>query len=163
MELARWQGLLFCLEGGAIRAECAGDRLEKGPPAGFCALLPAPGTFRIGEDAICTVYYSDDGVGLRLDAFDWPLILRTRKPGDRMRNAVGWKALDKVLAELGLAAEARDRVPVLEDRSGIVALLASALGYRDLYRYNADLITQAPPGYLGIHMKGIAEDYAARR
>jgi len=163
LELARWRGLLFFLEEGRICAEHDAERVGSGEPTGYCAVMDAPGTFRIGKAAFCTVYYSDDGTGLRLDAFSWPLVLRTRKPGDRIRNAVGWKVLDKLLAELGIALGARDRVPVLEDCSGIVALLASTQGCRDLYRYNADLITRAPPGYLGIDMKGIAEDYATRR
>ncbi len=162
-ELASWQGLSFSLSGGAVCAKTARQGGERIGPSGYCAGMGAPGTFRIGKSAYCTVYYNDEGKGLRLDAFSWPLIVRARKPGDRIRNAVGWKALDKLLAELGLTLDDRDLVPVLEDSSGIVALLASALGYKDVYRYNADLITRAPPGYLGIAMKGIAEDYATRR
>jgi tRNA(Ile)-lysidine synthase len=161
--LASWQGLIFRLEGGAVSAGSVSAGAAEAGPAGFCLALGEPGTFRIGKGASCTVYYRDDGEGVRLDAFSWPLVLRSRKPGDRIRNAVGWKALDKLLAESGLPPEARKLAPVLEDGSGIVALLAASLGYKDVYRYNADLITRASPGYLGIAMKGIAEDYAARR
>ncbi len=161
--LASWQGLIFTLVGGAVSAKPASQGIDRAGPSGYCAAMDAPGTFRIGKSAFCTVYYNDEGKGLRLDAFSWPLLVRARKPGDRIRNAVGWKALDKLLAELGLTLDDRDLAPVLEDSSGIVALLASALGYKDVYRYNADLITRAPPGYLGIAMKGIAEDYATRR
>ncbi len=57
-----------------------------------------------------------------------PLVVRSRRPGDRVAQRYGHKQLKKLCAERG------SEVLVLEDRAGIVAALFSPWGGEDLFR-----------------------------
>lgn len=48
----------------------------------------------------------------------WPLTVRTRRPGDRVRDAVKSRKLQDVLVDLRVAAERRDSLPVVVDAAG---------------------------------------------
>ena len=60
-----------------------------------------------------------------------PLVVRSCKAGDRIVLKEGTKAVTSLLASWKIVSHERWRVPVLEDREGIVAVLASAYGGRD--------------------------------
>jgi len=160
--LASGAGLRFLSDGARIlvRAEP-----ESGPPAGrasgFSFAVSGPGTYRIATDSSLEVYYGDDG--LRLDAFSWPLVLRSRLPGDSIAGAGGGKRVDDLLKELGIPPGERDSVPVAEDRDGLVAVLGSLHGKRDIYRRNDGIKGVLAPGYLSMKRKGLDRDYAVRR
>jgi tRNA(Ile)-lysidine synthase len=88
-------------------------------------------------------------------SFTFPLIIRSRKPGDCLPLQSGSKPLDALLGEWGLSREARDAVPVLEDRSGIVAVLGASLGGRDRYRPGSSTAAAVDHGLrLCISVKG---------
>ncbi len=61
------------------------------------------------------------------------IIVRSRRPGDTVRTCGGSKPMKKVLAELGIPDFARDIVPILEDSSGIFAVLGVPFGFRDVF------------------------------
>ncbi|TVR54998.1 MAG: tRNA lysidine(34) synthetase TilS [Spirochaetaceae bacterium] len=61
------------------------------------------------------------------------IIIRSRRPGDTVRTCGGSKPMKKVLAELGIPEFARDIVPILEDSSGIFAVLGAPFGFRDVF------------------------------
>lgn len=48
----------------------------------------------------------------------WPLTVRTRRPGDRVRGAQGSRKLQDVLVDLRVPAERRDLQPVVTDAEG---------------------------------------------
>ena len=60
-----------------------------------------------------------------------PLVVRSRRPGDRVAQRYGHKQLKKLCAERG------EDVLVLEDRAGIVAAFFSPWGGKDLFRRDA--------------------------
>ncbi|NVJ00325.1 tRNA lysidine(34) synthetase TilS [Myxococcus sp. AM009] len=63
-------------------------------------------------------------LGLALgDGTRWPLTVRTRRPGDRVRTGVGRRKLQDVLVDLRVPAEARDTRPVVADAEGQVLWL----------------------------------------
>jgi tRNA(Ile)-lysidine synthase len=72
--------------------------------------------------------------GIREGAFSFPLIVRSRRPGDALPIRGGNKPLDDLFSEWGILAALRTRIPVIEDRDGIVAVLGSGFGYRDRFR-----------------------------
>jgi tRNA(Ile)-lysidine synthetase-like protein len=111
----------------------------------------------------CRLYCRKESTGLRLDAFDWPLIIRSRRPGDVIRLGAGSRQLDRLLADLRIPAQFRDAVPVVEDRAGLVAVLGSLAGSRDIYRRNDALAGRASPGFLVLEMKGVVSDDAVQR
>ncbi|MFZ2635259.1 MAG: tRNA lysidine(34) synthetase TilS [Rectinemataceae bacterium] len=65
--------------------------------------------------------------GLRGGTFAFPLIVRTRRPGDEIRTEAGTVRVDELLSAWKIAPRLRDVVPVIEDRNGIVAVLPAAL------------------------------------
>lgn len=100
---------------------------------------PGPGGFtaRAGRISVSVAWQSGKGAeGIRRDAFSFPLVVRSRKPGDELAIRGGSKRLDVLLSEWGVDAAVRDRIPVIEDRDGVVAVLGSGFGGRDRYRRN---------------------------
>ena len=63
-----------------------------------------------------------------------PLILRSRRKGDRLVLEQGTKTLKAVLTEWKVPEGDRWKVPILADRRGVLAVLGRALGYRTLAR-----------------------------
>ncbi|HRW23266.1 MAG TPA: tRNA lysidine(34) synthetase TilS [Spirochaetia bacterium] len=100
---------------------------------------------------------------MRADAFSWPLCVRSRRPGDRLAARGGAKRVDAILSELGLGGASRDAVPIVEDASGVVAVLASCAGLRDVYRLNDALSGEPVGGYLVLELKGVMNIDAVRR
>jgi tRNA(Ile)-lysidine synthase len=58
-----------------------------------------------------------------------PLVLRSRKPGDRISFQKGSKSIKKMYQEWRIPAEDRWKIPLLADRQGLVAVLGEPWGY----------------------------------
>ncbi len=69
------------------------------------------------------------GVFLRSGAVDPPLVLRSKRRGDRILLENGTTAVNDLIAGWKIPREARESVPVLVDRRGVLAVLGGALGY----------------------------------
>lgn len=154
--LGSWSGIAFSLADGAIRAEPDADgRVAAGqaPADGYALAICGPGEYRIGTHGSCTVYWREGGSGPLEGSFRWPLVIRSRRPGDKLATALGSKSPDELIAEQGLPAMARGAVPVLEDPDGLVAVLASAYGGLDRYR-RRELNPRAERA-LAIELKGV--------
>lgn len=142
--LAEGAGLRFIEEKGSV---CVVSMPQSVPRSvtfgdGYSFLFDAPGTVRIDAVGSCTVYWRSNARGPLEGTFDFPLMVRSRRPGDRLALPDGFKAIDELAADQAVEPGLRDLVPVLEDRRGIVGILASSLGGRDRYRhYPADLDT----------------------
>ena len=59
-----------------------------------------------------------------------PIILRSKRRGDFIRLAGGAKSVKDLLIGMKVPEWERDRIPILTDRSGVLAVLGGALGYR---------------------------------
>lgn len=91
----------------------------------------------VGNVAVSAAWRSGrDAEGIRSDAFTFPVIVRSRRPGDALAIRGGRKLLDVLFSEWGVEGAARDRIPVIEDRDGILAVLGAGYGGRDRYRHN---------------------------
>jgi len=125
--LARPGGGRISLPGGR-QARVAGGRLEVGwprVPAGPLALaVPAPGTFPFPAANLCLRFEApgEEGPFLREGAVTWPLWLRTRQAGDRIRPARGRgsKKLKAWLIDRKVERSRRDRLLLLADAAGRV-------------------------------------------
>ncbi len=60
-------------------------------------------------------------------SFSFPLAIRSRKPGDTIRSGGKDRRIDGLLSEWGIEGRHRKFVPLVEDRNGIVAVLADSL------------------------------------
>ncbi len=169
--LASGCGIEFVREGSFLLARPfernheGGRAMDAGATAGagFGFLVDGPGEYRIGKAGICRIYFAGQAPGLRLDAFSWPLWIRSRRPGDSIRTGAGSKMVDSLLSETAIPAGLRDSVPLVEDRGGVVALLGSAAGGRDVYRRNDSLAGVPASGFLVMDMEGAAVTDAIRR
>lgn len=73
--------------------------------------------------------------GIPEGSFDFPLIVRSRRAGDFIAAAPGGKAVDRLFSDWGLSPGDRARVPLVQDRRGLLAVLASPYrGGRDIFR-----------------------------
>lgn len=91
------------------------------------------------------------GGRIREEALSFPFAVRSRRPGDRIFTGPGFKAVDELFSEWGIRDELRPLVPIIEDKDGLVAVLASALGARDRFR-KRDLRGEGP--FIAIAVKG---------
>ena len=73
--------------------------------------------------------------------------------------------VDSLLSEMAIPSCLRDSVSLVEDRAGIVALLGSKAGGRDVFRRNDNLAGVPASGYLVVEMdlEGAAVTDAIRR
>jgi tRNA(Ile)-lysidine synthetase-like protein len=137
--LAEGAGLRFVLDGSSVKVVSlvAGEKANSDVTwgSGFAFLFEDLGTARIDSGGLCKIYLRLNGRGPALGTFTYPLVVRSRRPGDRIVIRQGYKPVDELLAELDIDPERRDFTPVLEDNRGIVAVMGSARGGRDRYRH----------------------------
>jgi tRNA(Ile)-lysidine synthetase-like protein len=76
----------------------------------------------------------ENRVGILADAFCFPIVVRSRRPGDAIALKNGTKRLDALFSEWALSKYARRAAPIVEDRDGIVAVLGAEFGGKDRYR-----------------------------
>jgi tRNA(Ile)-lysidine synthase len=102
--------------------------------------LVVPGRTRAGEWTIEATHVERDAAQpldhfaalLDVDAIDGPLIVRSRKRGDRMRplGLGGSKKLQDIFVDAKVPQEERDSVPVIADRLGIVWVAGHCIDQR---------------------------------
>jgi tRNA(Ile)-lysidine synthetase-like protein len=135
--LYRGAGIELRREGGNLILSRSLDFPKR---RGYFVVIDRPGPggaeIHLGSLAIA-VRWSEgpEAAGVDEAAFSFPLVVRSRRPGDALSLRRGRKPLDELLSEWGLPAEARGSLPVIEDRDGIVAVLGSAWGGRDRFRH----------------------------
>jgi hypothetical protein len=123
---------------------------------GYFVLIDRPKRIRIGSLDVSAAWNLDGSSGIRADAFRFPLVVRSRRPGDSIALKEGTKRLDALLSEWAMTERARRSAAVVEDRDGIVAVLASGLGGKDRYRALAEghFPSGERAGHLCIIVKG---------
>jgi tRNA(Ile)-lysidine synthase len=102
--------------------------------------LSVPGRTHAGEWTIEATRVEPDairprdtfGALLDVDALDGPLLVRSRKPGDRLRplGLGGSKKLQDILVDAKVPAAARDGIPLIADRRGIIWIAGHCIDER---------------------------------
>ncbi len=101
---------------------------------GYFVLIERPCSIRVGPIFVRASWNGGSPSGIRSDAFTFPLVIRSRRPGDAIVFMGGTKRLYILFSEWALPESARTATPVVEDRRGIVAVLGAAFGGRDRFR-----------------------------
>lgn len=167
--LASGRGIEFVRKQGHIVARALSEAPAEGSGAGrggFAVRIDGFGSYRIGKAAGCRVYSSSVPPGLRLDSFEWPLWIRSRRPGDAIMTAGGLKMIDALLSEHRRDTGGSGLAAIVEDRSGIVAVLHGACGLpgvvqdRAVFRRNVQLIDTRATGFLVFDLKGVVRSDA---
>ena len=73
-----------------------------------------------------------------------PIVLRSKRRGDSIRLAGGATSVKELLIGMKVPASERERIPILTDRSGVLAVLGGALGYGT--RARADILAEDRAG-----------------
>lgn len=107
---------------------------------GYFFQIESEGTYRAGDIVVSLCWAASGGQkSLRTKApvkgkgyllegsFEFPLIIRSRKPGDTLRTKNGIVRLDDILKDWHIDQKIRKKVPVVEDAKGIIAVVPSAL------------------------------------
>jgi tRNA(Ile)-lysidine synthase len=91
--------------------------------------------------------------GLLEGSFDFPIVVRSRRPGDTIALPSGMKSVDELLSEWRVPLVSRGRLPLVQDRRGLVAVLGSGFpGGKNRFRHG-----ELPPSAtrcLSIAVKG---------
>ena len=132
------------------RLECL-PTLDLKPEHGYFFMMSSAGTFHVGGLEVNAVWSAAPGDSapdqgeapargfLVEGSFDFPLVVRTRMPGDRIGNKTGSVTVDDLLKSWKVALERRQAVPVVEDKCGVVAVLPGSMevppAERDLHRH----------------------------
>jgi tRNA(Ile)-lysidine synthase len=114
---------------------------------GYFVIIHQACRIRVGALELRASWRSKGDRGIREEAFRFPLVVRSRRPGDRIALEAGTKRLDALFSEWGLPDAMRGVAPVIEDRDGIVAVLGAGIGGKD--RYRAIRAGGEPSGELG--------------
>jgi tRNA(Ile)-lysidine synthase len=107
---------------GKVRVAASGRRAR---PAPATVTIDGPGLYPWSATASLEIrvgrWVSTDGV-FDADAIAWPLVARTRRPGDRMRprGGPGSRKLSDLMIDAKIAQPARAHLPVLTTASGQV-------------------------------------------
>jgi tRNA(Ile)-lysidine synthetase-like protein len=78
-----------------------------------------------------------DEIGIRADAVEPPLVLRSKRKGDELLLSYGRKSVKELLSEWKIPVAKRWEIPLLADRKGVVAVLGRCFGAADLIRVGA--------------------------
>ncbi len=147
----RGGGIELCWRNGMVLLRRGLDFPERG---GYFVVIDGACRVRAGRCVVEAVWTSGNGRGIRSDAFSFPIVVRSRRPGDSIEFNGGGKHLDDLFSEWGLQGDSRAVVPVVEDRDGIVAVLGSRFGAKDRYRELAKAKARAVPR-LAVIVKGV--------
>jgi len=73
----------------------------------------------------------NSGAWLYPGLVDTPLIARSRKPGDSIYLTEGRKSIKKLFGEWKVPEDDRWKIPIIEDRTGILLVLGEGFGYKN--------------------------------
>ena len=77
-----------------------------------------------------------DTIWINRDKLKYPVIVRSKMSGDRISLTEGIKPLKKIFNDWGAAPDERWKIPVIEDKSGIIAILGKPFGYSNRIAHN---------------------------
>jgi tRNA(Ile)-lysidine synthase len=78
----------------------------------------------------------NDKIWINKDKLKYPLIVRSKISGDRIALSEGMKTLKKLFNDWGVLPGERWKIPVIEDRAGIVAVMGKSLSYSNRIAFN---------------------------
>ena len=104
--------------------------------SGYLLLVPEHGwaTLHLGARTLQASLETGTGeqgyytVSLQSRDVRFPVLVRSRRPGDEISTAAGTKSVKKLLSDLNVPTQWRDDVPLVVDSDGVLALLAAPFG-----------------------------------
>ena len=101
------------------------EKAEQGSPIPV-TVLPCPGTVELPQCGIRVLCKPAQAVYAEKDhftvAFQGQPVIRSRQSGDKLRRSGGTKSLKALFIDGKIPASQRDRIPILADEKGVVAV-----------------------------------------
>ena len=146
MDTSRLRAKGVLLRGHGVRLAWEGTNLFFGPDIvahtkkGYLIVVEAAREFTIEgtglvlrlEDEPNPIGHRQGGIAGEIAAA-FPIIVRSRKPGDSILTRGGRKSLKKLYSEWKIPADLRWKVPVLADREGVLAVMGERLGFKNRF------------------------------
>ena len=79
---------------------------------------------------------SNDNIWFDRNQLRYPILVRSNRPGDRISLSEGMKSLKRLYSDWGILPEERWKIPVIEDRTGIIAVLGKSFSYSNRIAIN---------------------------
>jgi tRNA(Ile)-lysidine synthetase-like protein len=104
---------------------------------GYAIVVEAPGDYKLPQKICFHIEekllssYSRDKIQLTKKLMKPPFLVRSRQPGDVIALQGGRKTIKKLLGEWKVPDDQRWEIPILEDRSGIIAVCGKPFGYKN--------------------------------
>ncbi len=80
--------------------------------------------------------FEKDVIWFNREKLSSPLLVRSRISGDRINLAEGIKPIKKLFNDWGVMPDERWKIPVIEDRKGILAVIGKPFGYSNRIAFN---------------------------
>lgn len=80
--------------------------------------------------------FEKDVIWFNREKLSSPLLVRSRISGDRINLAEGIKPIKKLFNDWGIMPDERWKIPVIEDRKGILAVIGKPFGYSNRIAFN---------------------------
>ena len=129
---------------------------------GYLITVKNGGVYRVqGQDRSLMISVGDEGkctagtVSLKKWGLNPPVIIRSKRSGDRIAIKGGMKTIKKLFTEWKVPENIRAVVPLLCDRKGILAVLGEAMGFCD--RYTPRMIEMTNASDMGIFPVAVRE------
>jgi tRNA(Ile)-lysidine synthetase-like protein len=92
-----------------------------------------------GREAVFRCYFTEDPSVLSeftlvKEEITMPLMLRSRKKGDKIDFGWGHKKIKKIFNEYKIPPTERNQIPILEDRKGVIAIIGMPFGLKNFFR-----------------------------
>jgi tRNA(Ile)-lysidine synthetase-like protein len=139
---------VFSLSGHGVRLMCDGewiawerDIVTEGEKSYFIN-VETDGSHTISGTDICIDIahgsrVKKGDIGIRVEALEPPLVLRSKRKGDELLLPYGRKSIKELFSEWKIPAAKRWEIPLLADRKGIVAVLGRCRDAADVVRSGA--------------------------
>lgn len=139
---------VFTLSGHGVRLTCDGewlawerDIVTEGEKSYFI-IVESDGDHIISGTDICVHIahgsrLKTGDIGIRAGALEPPLVLRSKRKGDELLLPYGRKSIKELFSEWKIPAGKRWEIPLLADRTGIVAVLGRCRDAADVVRSGA--------------------------
>jgi tRNA(Ile)-lysidine synthase len=131
--LLRGHGAVLSAGGGML---AWGPDIASGCKKGYFIIVSEARSVEIREAGVrvsCLRGPDDDegrgGIVILARTVRPPMVLRSKRKGDSIRLAGGAASVKELLIGMKVPESERDRIPILADRNGVLAVLGGALGY----------------------------------
>jgi tRNA(Ile)-lysidine synthase len=127
-------GIVLKSEGNSIFFEPEVVHREK---KSYFIRIDGEGRYHFGADFYFQVeekivsFYTENSISIPKKEIRFPLIAKSRKPGDILSGERQQREIKKLFSQWQVPSSLRWKIPVLEDRSGIIAVVGKPFGFKN--------------------------------